>query len=105
AAGGWATSTVVSPAVPWYDAVICAVPVSCPVTTPADETVATDGRSEDHVAWLVTSCSEPSLRRAIAVSCSVPPGASDRAPPPLPMFTACTATADGDPPPSGVTVV
>jgi hypothetical protein len=53
-----------------------AVPCKTPVTNPAEETVATVGAEEDHVAVEVTSVVLPSLLVAMALSCVVPVSAT-----------------------------
>jgi len=48
-------------------------PEAMPVTTPAEDTVATAVSDDCQVAWLVTSCVEPSAIVAVALNCDVPP--------------------------------
>jgi hypothetical protein len=74
-----AVATLIPPGpdMPWYLAVMTARPVLFAVTSPPDETVATDSLEDCQLAWLVTSC-DPDVVLAFAFSCAVPPTAPIR---------------------------
>jgi hypothetical protein len=70
-----ATVTVALPVTSNRVAVICAAPGACARTTPADDTVATDGALELHTTGFVTC--ELFLLKRVAVACVVCANASE----------------------------
>lgn len=74
---GAVTVTVTDPLMDPLVAVMTAVPTVLPVTLPEVLTVATVDTEEDHVAELVISTVDASVKVAVAVSCCDKPDASD----------------------------
>ena len=63
----------IEPVTPEYAAWTTTAPSAMPVTSPVEETVASEVSDDCHVATLVTSCVVPSDNTAAAASCDVAP--------------------------------
>lgn len=74
---GAVTVTVTEPLMDPLVAVMSAAPTDLPVTLPDVLTAATAGTEEDHVAELVISTVDPSVKVAVAVNCCDKPDASE----------------------------